>query len=212
MKEQEKKLREARTIEATRKGYMGINGKPGLIARFLGQPIMYHSEGGGMYNSTSLEDPWSLPEEEDKMPGDIRGGTAKEVQSQIPYMNLPFISEPSGGSFREERDYEMPEVSTHSMGHHFDGLNRGLHMEIWLLDGLNEIKVYFQGHLVFMEVGGELMAYNPTSGWEEHVERLSLAALKIQRDRRGVEQEQKKQQAQRKKATWLEGLRERWGI
>ncbi len=63
MNDKEKLIREQRTIEATRKGLMGMDGKFGVILRQLGNPII--AQGGSMYESTTFDfdNYWQLPEE-----------------------------------------------------------------------------------------------------------------------------------------------------
>jgi len=61
----EQMIREARTIEAMRKGYMGMEGKFSLIAKKLGNPIIH--QGSRSFEQTFLDDPFAI-EEEDSMP------------------------------------------------------------------------------------------------------------------------------------------------
>lgn len=56
-------LKEARTIEAMKKGYMGLEGKFCTIAKRLGHPMFRQ---GGLYvDRTYLEDPYYQPEEDE---------------------------------------------------------------------------------------------------------------------------------------------------
>lgn len=54
-------LKEARTIEAMRKGYMGLEGTLSLIAKRLGQPIFH--QGSTVFEQTFLDDPYEIPDE-----------------------------------------------------------------------------------------------------------------------------------------------------
>ena len=56
MRDQEKRIKEQRTIEAARKNLMGSSGKLGCICRFMGQPI--HEHGGGFVETRYLDAPW----------------------------------------------------------------------------------------------------------------------------------------------------------
>lgn len=59
----EQRIKESRTIEAMKNGYMGLEGKFVTIAKRLGQPIMQQS---GIYaEATYLENPCDLKEEEE---------------------------------------------------------------------------------------------------------------------------------------------------
>jgi hypothetical protein len=61
----EQMIREARTIEAMRKGYMGMEGKISVIAKRLGQPII--QQGSRSFDQSFLQGPFYL-EEENEMP------------------------------------------------------------------------------------------------------------------------------------------------
>jgi|688.fasta_scaffold141213_3 hypothetical protein len=61
----EQMIREARTIEAMRRGYMGMEGKISVIAKRLGQPII--QQGSRSFEQTFLSDPFAL-EKDDEMP------------------------------------------------------------------------------------------------------------------------------------------------
>lgn len=57
----QEQIREARTIEAMRHGYMGMEGKFAVIAKRLGQPIIH--QGSKSFEQSFLSDPFELPEE-----------------------------------------------------------------------------------------------------------------------------------------------------
>ena len=59
----EQMLKEARTIEAMKKGYMGLEGKFSSIAKRLGQPIFHH--GSRVFEQTFMPDPYELDEPDD---------------------------------------------------------------------------------------------------------------------------------------------------
>ena len=52
----EEAIREARTIEAMKKGYAGLGGKFAIIAKILGYPII--EQGSSMFNQSFLDDPF----------------------------------------------------------------------------------------------------------------------------------------------------------
>lgn len=56
-------LRETRTTEAMKKGFMGLEGKFALIAKFLGEPII--QQGSKHFDQTYLEDPYAEHTEND---------------------------------------------------------------------------------------------------------------------------------------------------
>jgi hypothetical protein len=57
MLDNEKRIREQRTIEAVRDNLMGMSGKLGCICRFMGEPIRDHT-GSGLVDSRNLDAPW----------------------------------------------------------------------------------------------------------------------------------------------------------
>lgn len=68
-------IREQRTIEAMRKGYMGSEGKFGHILKTLGEPIV--KEGSPYFEQSYLDDYWVLDEDE------IRTADDEEVTFEI---------------------------------------------------------------------------------------------------------------------------------
>jgi len=59
----EKLIQEQRTIEAMKKGYMGLEGKFVTITRGLGYPVI--KQGGLNFEQSFLEDYYNLPEEDE---------------------------------------------------------------------------------------------------------------------------------------------------
>ena len=57
----EQMIKEARTIEAMKKGYMGLEGKFASIAKYLGQPIIH--QGSRVFDQSFLKDVYELDEE-----------------------------------------------------------------------------------------------------------------------------------------------------
>ena len=61
MLEKEKLIKEQRLMEATRKGIIGLEGKFGVILKYLGQPILYQTS---YHDETYLPDVYAVPDEE----------------------------------------------------------------------------------------------------------------------------------------------------
>jgi hypothetical protein len=59
----EQMIKEARTIEAMKKGYMGLEGKLSIIAKHLGQPII--AQGSRVFEQTFLDDPYEADDFEE---------------------------------------------------------------------------------------------------------------------------------------------------
>jgi len=62
----EDRLKEARTTEAMKKGYTGMEGKFSVIARRLGQPVL--QQGSSCYEQTFMEDPFADEFIDDTLP------------------------------------------------------------------------------------------------------------------------------------------------
>lgn len=212
MNEREKRIQEQRTIEATRKDLMGLTGKIGTVLRNLGQPLIEQSQGGTFMDSSYLDDPWALPSE--NRFGELKEGTADYVQSQIPYMELDSegTQEPTDGAWRDQRDYEMPLNSTSQIGWYFDGLSSGVHMEIKYDEHSKNLTLTWKGYLVYKESSGELAAYTPSEEWESKINYLYQHAIKKEKSSRKEQRKDDLKQAEKVKSTWLEKMRERWGL
>jgi len=169
----EKQIQEARTIEAMRKGYMGLEGKFCVVAKYLGKPIIHH--GSQLVDQNYLFDPF---EEEDSE-------------------EIPTIEE-------SESSFEI--------GTFFDGLNKGVNLNIYINLEMREIKCYFEDKLVYKETNGELEGFHPSELWEEKLEKLYATAKKIEKERRQIEKKELIKLAEKKKKSILEYLKEKWGI
>ena len=205
MNDNEKKIKEQRTIEATKRGLMGAGGKLGSVVKFLGDPITMHSEGGAFYDTNYLYD------DNYEDPYELKGGTAEEIQQQMPYMGTDSNQEPLGYGWRTERSAEQSSFNTTQIGWHFDGLNRSIHLEIKYDGEKKELTAHYKGYIVYQEIAGELTAFAPGE-WEEHVNKLHKVAKNIEKQSRKEEKEEKKETIQRNKLNWIRRVKERWGF
>ena len=172
MSKKERAIREKRTLEATKKDLMGPAGKLGIIARFLGKPII--RQGSGLFDSTYLDDPYELPSEDKIL-------TAEDTEIQ------------------EE-------------GYVFDGLSRGIHIEIKLYSVEGRLMVDYKGYSVYSEASGDLRGYTPLAEWENIVDRLYENA-KERRNKLELDMEPFiEQMVLRKRESWMDKMRRRWGI
>ena len=207
--EKEQRIIEQRTIEATRKLYMGSSGKISSIARHLGQPIICHSSGGGLYDVNYLEDPFyqDMPDTWDQRPA--------AIQQRIPYMDeyreIP-TQEPISHEWRESRNYSVPIITPNTIGWLFDGLSRGMHLEVKTDRKAREIQVSWKGYLVYKEDGGNLLAYVPNKDWEDKIESLFHQVELRTRERRKEEREEEKEELKKEKKDWLQSMKEIWGM
>ncbi len=213
MNEKEKRIKEQRSIEAIKKNMMGAGGKLGIVVKYLGQPIIEHSRDGGVFHSKRyLPDPYELPNENNDEWG-LQPGTSEEIQSQLPYMDMPSVlGEPEGGSWRNERNYTRTPVGIRNVGWHFDGLNHGMHLEIWYREDRKELTAYYKGYIVYKEVTSELETYTPFDEWEDKIDSLYTVARR--KDQKTTKQEKatRREKAQKNKENWLQRMRKKWGI
>lgn len=175
MHEIAKGIREQRLIEATNKGYTGLDGKIGIILKGMGEPIIAHegaSEEGFSFLSTPMEDPWALEEEE------------------IP---------------------EFDEDKPRQIGWLFEGLRRGVHMEIKYMMDTKELTVSYKGYLVYAEEAGEISCYVPHKDWEDKIEQLLVIARPMEAARHKNIAHEEREEDKRDKLSFLEKLRLRWG-
>ena len=188
MNEKEKKIQEQRLILATKNDFMGASGKIGIILRYLGQDILsqetYSSSGYADFDDTNL-----------------------------PYMgDLELGEEPTGGAFKEERNYQINPADIHSIGYYYDGLKNGWHLELRYLFETKELTVHYRGYLVFKEMAGELYAYNPMKDWEIIIHKLHRSAKEVENKDKAEEKVENKIATARAKQSWLDKMKERWGI
>ena len=196
LSQKEKVLREKRTIEATKKNMMGPAGKLGIIARYLGNPIMKESS---VYVDTNfLEDPY-----EDF--SDIEyEKTLSGQNGPVAYRDELPTSDMGAGSPNDD--------NPNFLGYVFDGLNRGFHIEIQMNRSDHTLTTYYKGYQVYRENAGELEAYNPFPDWEDLISKLyETAKQKIKRVKL-EEYQELAEIVEKKKDSFWQKLRMRWGI
>jgi hypothetical protein len=207
--EKEKRIKEQRTIEATKKGLMGASGKFGVIVRNLGQPIISHNSGDEFYNSSYLDDPYELDAPNSST--ELKPGSPEEIQNQIPYMGSE-LDEPTGFGWKENRQSHREGSSMVEIGWLWDGLRGGMHLEIKYLDESKELTVHHGGYLVYQEVAGDLTRYLPNEDWELLINRVYLVAKKKEQSKKRIKKEERTNLGERIKKNWLQRMRDRWGI
>jgi hypothetical protein len=178
MRTQEDIIRDKRTNEAVKKGLMSGQGKPGVIARILGDKIVSRH-------------------------GDSHGNDAM-------FENLYGFDQ----NFMEEEELEEGQLPTLIEGERhnarlFNGLNRGLHLEI-KYDG-PEIWVLWKGYLVFQEMAGELLTYCP-GDWEPIVDKLAVEARNKENEYIDIAETRNIAIGQRRKEAFLDEMKRKWGL
>lgn len=191
IRDKERRIKEDRIIQATQKGLIGLDGKFGIIVTNLGQPIIRQSDNDfGMFTTSYLQ-----TEDNDEIKTMDIDGTNDDPQGW----------EWSGGKDR------IP-ATTSQIGWHFDGLSRGMHLEIWYLPESFELKVTYKGYLVYKDIKSEIQAYAPFPDWEDKIDTLYKIALEKEKNRRNKEKHERIEESNAKKLSWLQKLRLRWGI
>lgn len=182
----EESIRQQRTIEAVKNNLMGNNGKLGIILSAYGTSIIRQNTDSPNYS-------WSEPDDF------VYTEYSPTLSGEGPVAWRDEILESENDSITEE-------------GVVFDGLSRGMHLEIIYWEAENEIKVSFKGHLVYREIAGQLEAYYPSPLWESHIDRLYKSAkdkvLRIKRENDQIMNEQ----ILRKKESFWNLMRKKWGF
>ena len=182
-------IREKRTNQATKKNLMGPSGKFGVILQAYGHPVI--RQGSGLVDMTFMQDPY----------GD---DVYTEYGSTLSGQNGPV-------AYRDEILDSYDEY-THTEGLMFDGLSRGMHLDIiyWHVNG--EIKVTYRGYLVYREVSGFLDGYAPFDDWEDLVNRLYDAAKEKLKVRKKTEEIEMSQMVEGNKKHFWDRVRMKWGV
>lgn len=199
--ELEQRIREQRTVEANKKNLVGQGGKIGVVLRMMGQPIIAQTEGGGYIDTNYIDTHGHLEEEEPR--------NNLEYMRSIPSMGMDGNERPSGEEWSEMDEPEH--FGTAVIGWHFDGLSRGMHMEIKYDDASSELSLHYKGYPVYRELKGEIMSYIPIEEWERWIETLYKSAKEMRRKQQEFEFEQRVKEAESNKEQWWKGIVARWG-
>lgn len=199
--ELEQRIREQRIIEANKKGLVGQNGKIGIVLKMMGHPIIAQTEGGGSIDTNHLQ----YESEEKKEPTNNI-----ELMQGMPVMDIEGSTRPEGKEWSELGD--PVSYGTYTIGWHFDGLSRGMHLEIKYDDLDAELSVLYKGRIVYKEIKGEIVSYIPYDEWEKWIESLSKIAKNAHRKLKEKEFDENIKKSEKQKANWLDSIRSRWGI
>lgn len=202
----EEKIREKRILEATKKGLMGQNGKIGTILRIIGEPIIKQSEGGHYVESNFIDLEGSTNIEESIYDID----NSIDLLKKIPIMGVEGSQRPNSDEWSGIPDPVYYGLDT--IGMYFEGLNRGMHLEIKYDELTSELIVLYKGYIVYKETKGELLAYNPIDEWEKWIESLYKIAKEKQRKIKEKEFEESIKSNEKEKELWWEKIKNRWGI
>jgi hypothetical protein len=172
---------------------MGQAGKIGIVLRALGSPIIGQTDGASFLDTEGRDD-----------------GPSGSVLRDIPMMDMEGVARPEGSEWGEAA--EPISSSTRTVGYHFDGLSRSMHLEIIYKEEEAELSVYHRGFLVYQEAQGELSCYVPIKEWEDWISSLHKASKRIQRESKENEFKDRVQKATESKNSWIRYIQSRWGI
>jgi hypothetical protein len=185
----EKAIREKRTIEATRKNLMGIAGKFGLIVQTLGSPVV--RQASGLLDQNFLGDPYEdYPDVE----------------------TAPVLSDQTGPEIWKDEIKESQNEYSQEEGYVFDGLSRGMHLEIKFWHHNQKVDVTYKGYQVYKEIAGELFCYAPFDEWEQMVERLYKVAKQQSKQLKQLREVEISETIETQKRSFWQKLKLRWGI
>ena len=182
-----------------------------MVLRYLGDEIVAQSEGGSSlfdegvgvsYRSREMPDLWLLEED----PGDTKNPV--EMTNRLPTMQGP------------HDDWDSPEwttrkhrtnISEEVIGLTFDGLKRGMHLNILWMEDNKTLTVHWQGFLVYKEVSGDLRSYIPGVEWEAKIDTLYKVAKPVRVEREKEKKEIAEEVSKKQKMSWMQSIIKRWG-
>lgn len=190
MLEKEKLVKEQRLGEATDRNYIGLEGKFGIILKYLGKPVMY--QGAANYETTEWVNVADMPEEEG-IPEEDPDAPIREIGKTFDGLKFGYhleISYMKAGTVPVRVD----EYHTR------------------YVESTKVLKVTWKGYIVYLEAEGDLMTFTPSPDWEEVVLKIYEAAIKLKRQHYEGAVENAATELKAKKVGFLQYLRERWGI
>lgn len=206
MRDQEKAIKERRTIEATHKRLMGASGKLGIIVQNLGEPIISQTQDMSVYDMLSSDD----------YDGSLKGGTPEEINNEIPTSAIfaddaeTVLEPPTGHGWRDAPDMHIS--YTREIGWYFNGLSRGMNLEIKYIDLEKKLTVMYEGTCVYQEAFGELERYVPHEVWEDKIERLFKVAKDVAKQNRKIKKDTLVEDGKKAQKNWLQKMKEKWGF
>lgn len=190
MLDKEKILKEQRVAEAMDRNYMGLEGKFGVILKYLGKPII--SQGSANYETTEFVDVYDLDEKE-SIPEEDPDSPIHEIGKHFDGLKFGYhieISYLKNGTIPIKVDKYQTIYENAS----------------------KVLKVSWKGYLVYLEAEGDLHIFSPSSEWEDVILKIYTSAEKMQRQYKIKSATEAKFEATKDKLNFLQRLREKWGI
>lgn len=101
---------------------------------------------------------------------------------------------------------------SHVISYFFDGLSRGMNLQIYYDPNDESVKATYHGILVYLELQGTIQTYVPHSSWESHVNSLFQVAEKTAKIKEAQIAEEKKEEAKSQMHKVWDYLRTNWGF
>jgi hypothetical protein len=196
MLNQEKRIKEERTALAVSKNYMGLDGKFGVILKYLGKPVV--TQGLGNHEVTEWQDMYAL-HDEDELPFLDEHESIKEIGKLFDGLKFGYHIE-----IKYLQDGTVPITVTDAIDPRIQTTFNGKAQKV--------LSVYFKGYPVYIEVEGDLITFVPSNEWEDIVANIYRSAEKLQKSYKQDKTEETIIETKREKLNWLQQLRERWGI
>jgi hypothetical protein len=142
----------------------------------------------------------------------LRNMGDKVISHGSPLFDSSFLDNDPYEQEEEEEDFPTFDENemTAEIGYIFDGLGRGIHIEIKYLEG--NLSVIYKGHLVFMERSGDLECFIPNDEWENKVEDIYKVAIKLQRQAKKNSVVEQLKKEEKNKQSLLKHLLDKWGF
>ena len=124
------------------------------------------------------------------------------IEHQVSYYESLFFDESQQEDFMTTK------------GYYYYALNRGINMCIKLLFydfQFSEIKIHFEGELVFHEVDGNVESFIPSETWESKIEQLYEEAVVICKKKLKIETEEREINKKAKAKNYISEFRQKWG-
>jgi hypothetical protein len=188
-RQKENVIREKRTNLAIKNNLMGPAGKLGVILQAFGTPIT--RQGSSLMDQSFIEDAY----------GDF---VQTEYSSTLSGQQGPIAS--------RDEILDSYDDYFHNEGLLFDGLSRGMHLEIVYWNVENKLKVSYKGYPVYLEVTGELDCYAPADEWEALIDKLYKASKDRIKQMKKQEKAEIAEKIEQKKSEFWQQIKTRWGI
>lgn len=132
------------------------------------------------------------------------------IEQTMSYSMLPDFWELDAPDILESGDDNV-----YLKGYYFDGLSRGININIKLLFydlRPAHLEVHYNGTRVYMEVEGELKSFYPHKEWEEALARLYGYAQPVEEQKSMLETEQEQEIERLQTQSFIKKFKALWGF